>query len=125
MIKIVLILFVTMFSLICQSQTDSIIKKDSSKFILTPSDFYSFKIPENNFVPALNYSSKPKNCSSRYSLYYDSLNTQLYIYDNCIKKYFYYGSIYPYHSIGSSLIDGTLNYLFLLFDKKREGTIVY
>ncbi len=44
---IVMIFFITMFSIACQSQTDTIIKKDSLKFILNPFYFYSFKNIKN------------------------------------------------------------------------------
>jgi len=168
--KIVVIFFATMFSLVCQSQTDVIVKNDSSKFILnnfaiidttsmhfpdfskgqasfeiilnnislvprknanseyfifernlvlTPENLYSFKVPENNSVPALNYSFEQKNYSSRFTLFYDSVYKKLSLYDNYNHKYFSNDVLYPYHNYESALLCGSINYLFLLFEKKK------
>ena len=108
-----------MFSFVCQAQTDTILKKDSSKFILSPYNFSSFKVPKNDYIHALNYSFE-QDMSSRFTLYYDSLYKKLVFYDNYKLEYFFYDSnLSPYNNFKSALIGGSLNYLFLLFDKKK------
>jgi hypothetical protein len=127
--KIVMILFVIMFSFACYAQTDDVIKRDSSKFILNPSNFYSFKVLGNPSIPALSYSFLHDNSSS-YILYYDSFKNHQLFYNDKPKKvisvfplypYNDYKSelhpLYPYHNFQSALICGSLNYLLLLFSQ--------
>jgi len=128
--KIVMILFVSTISFVCQAQIDTIIKKDTSIRILKP---YSFKDIKNNPLSFSNYTDNLKKISSPFDLYHDSLyireayynsllpndNKMLFIYD---KHFFYFNNpLQPYGyggGIGKALGFGALNYLILLFDKK-------
>lgn len=117
--KILILFFVTMFSFVCFSQTNTSIKSESSKLILKPINFNSFDVPKNNSIPSLNYSFKPNSTTKRFSFYYFQTSPRLVMYDNYKHQYFFNDPFCPYSEISSALIGGTLNYLFLLFDKKK------
>lgn len=106
-----------MFSFVCQAQRDTILKKDSSKFILSPYNFSSFKVPKNDYIPALNYSFE-QDMSSRFTLYYDSLYRRVALYDNYKHEYYSKDPLCPYRNFKSALVGGSVSYLFLLFDNK-------
>ena len=129
--KIIIIFLATIFSFFCRSQTDTVIKKDSSKFILNPFYYYSFKdIKNNNYILPSNYTFDLKKMSSPFDLYHDSIyirevfyntyfptdNKMLFIYN---KHYYYFSDpLKPYSGdLGGALVFGALNYLMLLFDK--------
>jgi len=116
--KIVILLFVSMFSFVCFSQTNTSIKSESSKLIVKPINFNSFEVPENNSIPSINYSFVPNN-TKRFSFYYFQTSPRLVMYDNYKHQYYFNDPLTPYSEISSALIGGTLNYLFLLFDKKK------
>jgi hypothetical protein len=117
--KIVIILFVSMFSFVCFSQTNTSIKSESPKLIVKPINFNSFEVPRNYTIPALNYSFMQQNSTKRFSFYYFQTSPRLVMYDNYKHQYYFNDPLCPYSEISSALIGGTLNYLFLLFDKKK------
>jgi len=127
----ILIVFVIMLSFICQAQTDTITKRNSSKQIFTPNNFYAFKDTKNNSILFSNYTFDLKKISSPFDLFHDSLyirevfynnlfsteNEMLFVYNN----HFYYikDPLEPYGGgLGSTLVFGSLNYLIHLFENK-------
>src|SRR5271157_3842758 len=84
--KITILLFVIMFSFVCKAQTNTIIRKDSLKFSITPLSFYSIKLTDDYFVPLINYSIIPMTsahlqyvCGNQYgSWLYDNYNHEFY-----------------------------------------------
>ena len=118
--KLILISLVTVLSIACYAQTDNIVKKDSSKFIIKPFNYYSFTSKENNPLIFSNYTSNYIKTSSRFVLFHDSLYSSSKLYDNYRHEYFLMNNdpLCPYHNFKTALAAGTLNYLFLLFDKK-------
>jgi hypothetical protein len=121
---IILIIFMNLITLFCYSQTNTILKKDSTKFFLNQYDYHLFKIHDNNFVPAINYSFGQNNYYhlSRFTLYHDTIYNKCELFDNYRNKdyseYLYYSNDNIYSStmhIGA----GALNYLILLFEKNN------
>lgn len=109
--NVLIFLFAAMFSFICHAQTVTIIKKDSSTFILKPYNFYLYGIHENNSVPILNYSFEFLNKQSRFTVF-----NNMTIYDKYRHEYLF---INKPPNFQSALLGGTLYYLTLLFDKKK------
>ena len=103
-----------MFSFICHSQTDTIKGKSISTTLLNRNNFYLFNAQENNSKLALNFSFNQQNNKSRFTLYNYSM-----LYDNYRHEYFYNNPLQPYKNFKTAVAAGTLNYLFLLFDKKK------
>ena len=117
--KIVIIFFATMFSFVCFSQTTNSINKSRAELIVKPINFNSFNVDRNYTIPVINYSFMPNNATKRFSFYYYETSPRLVMYDNYKHQYFFNDPLTPYSEISSALIGGTLNYLFLLFDKKK------
>jgi hypothetical protein len=128
--QIILIFFLTLFSFVCKAQTYTIIKKDSSKFILNPFNFYLFKDAKNNSISLPNYIFDMRKISPQFDLFHDSLYIRQVFYDDLFytgdKRYFVYNlhhyvndPLRPYGNYKSALFLGTLNYLILLFDKEK------
>jgi hypothetical protein len=94
--------------------------KDSSKLILKQNNYYTFKSKENKPLIFYNYNSNYRNTPSRFVLFHDSLYSSSMLYDNYMHEYFLPNSnpLCPYNNFKTALAAGTLNYLFLLFDKK-------
>jgi hypothetical protein len=107
-----------MFSFVCSAQTSSIIKKDSSKYIFNSYNLFSFNSNENKPIPALNYAFKMDNKLPSF-ISINSSHIPQYTYDNSKHEYFLSDPVYPYHSFGSSLLNGSLNYLFLLIENNK------
>ncbi len=111
--------FMTVFYLFCHAQMDSLIKNDSSKIILKSLKNYSIKGSNINHINLQNYSSETRSPSSRFALYYDTLYQKSMLYDNYKHEYFLNDPIRPYSTFQNALLGGSLNYLFLLFERRK------
>ena len=117
-----------MYSIVCNSQTDTIIKIDSSKFILKPLYLNSFNTGNNSSLNIFSHNYSLKNTSTLYDLQYDSQYIRQEYYNNFIRSdnykifiynhHFYYvkDPVQPYGSWRNTLFLGTLNYLRLLIN---------
>ena len=121
-----------MFSFICRAQTDTIIKKDTSKFILKPFNPYLFNVVNNSSPNIFSHNYSLKNTSTLFDLRYESQYIRQFYYNNFInsdnkmlfiyKHHFYYvkDPVHPYGMGRNALFLGSLNYLFLLFARKNK-----
>jgi hypothetical protein len=116
--QIFILVFVTMFSIVCHAQKDTFESNRSSAFILMPLNINSFQETNKSFIPENNYSLENNINPKRFTLYFNSYNTSAVLFDNNKHRYFVNNPLHPYHDYRSALLCGSLNYLFLLFEKK-------
>ena len=120
--QLALIIFVIAISNFCYSQTDTISRKDLNGYVYNQYNLSSFKSPDKHSFPALNFSFNQHKSKTRYSIY-DSPNKGFVLYDNYRQEYLpnTLNTYYPYNSINynmeDALINGSIEYLFRLFDK--------
>ena len=112
--KWIVIISLSLISIFCKAQTDTIIKRDSLKFNIIPLNFYSLTEPKDYFIPSMNYSNVPYT-TSRFTYYYSTQYGSMF-YDNIKHEYY---SVNGYGNVGGALVFGTLRYLFLLFDNRN------
>ena len=112
----ILLAFVFLFSLACKAQCCPS-KQGCTKTIVKPLSLNSLQKVEIKTVKLPNYTLNI-NSSSRFTLFHDSIEHKLVLYDNCKKVYWQNDPIRPYSTVENTLILGSLNYLILLFDKK-------
>ncbi len=116
---VIFILCMTVFSYVGYNQTDIVARKDSSYVILKSFNLRSLNETKYNSVKFPDYTFGFKNTSSRFTLFHDSLFVNRMLYDNYRHEYFYNDPLQPYGNFQSAIVGGTLNYLFLLINKKR------
>jgi len=108
-----LILFMMFYLSFCNAQSNNDIYKDSSKILLSTFKFHSFNSTFNNKlnVPVFDFKSK-----TRFTIYQNQISNYYILYDNYRQEY---KPIQPYSNFGSALLGGTLNTIFMLFEKKK------
>ncbi|MEI7595519.1 MAG: hypothetical protein WCK02_07220 [Bacteroidota bacterium] len=113
---IILLVFACVFSLACQAQCCPS-KQGCTKSIMKPLSLNSLQKVEINTIKLPNYTLNI-NKSSRFTLFHDTIERKLVLYDNCKKVYWQNDPIRPYNTVENTLVLGSINYLILLFDKK-------
>ena len=126
--QIIIILLFIVISIISYSQTKTILTKDSTKFISKPIYLNSINSLNNFYQNPFISNYSLKNTSIYSDLLHDSIFINNYYYNNFVhadkqyllfyKHQFYYvkDPIQPFSDLGMTLLGGTLNYLFLLFN---------
>ena len=107
--KHLLVICFISFSFVCIAQTNDGLIRDSTKMLLGTFKFSKTDLNVN--VPNFNFKS-----STRFTLYQNSISNYYVLYDNYRQEY---KPIQPYSNFGSALIGGTLNTIFMLFEKKK------
>ena len=130
--KSLLTYLILTLSLFCQAQTNSFSKPDTAKLITKPFNFITFNEIKHNKIPLSNYTFKNRIILSPFNIYHDSLyikNSRFNLFFNSANTTFLISNKYYYDvnnplapngkCFGCAIIQGSLNYLFLLIAKDK------
>jgi hypothetical protein len=126
--KNIILFVVIIFPFVCQSQTDTVLKMDSSKFVLTFNDFHSSQDTKDNLSyisfdwrkmssPG-NFFQDPVSVRRMLLNRFDPTYETMFIYND--HSYYFDNPFQPYgrNDIPSVLILGALDYFFQWLDEK-------
>ena len=96
-----------------KAQSINVIKSDNSTFFLKSHKLFSNYGNENNFIPAINYTV---HITSKMPGLISINNSRIpqYSYDNFKHENYLGNPVYPFNSVGSTLLCGSIRYIIFL-----------